>query len=111
MASEKRERGEEKGKSGRKRGRGEEKRGRGEENNCAGKGREYFQRCWGRFSIMLCHETFPGTLKNEGKGRKNRKGKKKGENVKKKMRREGKRIFSNVLGKIFFENLPQYLKH
>ena len=55
---------------GRKEGRGEEKRGRGEEKRCAGKGRKYFQRCWGRFSTMLCLETFPSTLKNEGKGRK-----------------------------------------
>ena len=35
----------------------EEKRGRGEEKRCAGKGRKYFQRCWGRFSTMLCLET------------------------------------------------------
>ena len=58
---------------GRKKRRGEEKRGRGEEKRCAGKGRKYFQRCWGRFSTMLCLETFPSTLKNEGKGRKKRK--------------------------------------
>ena len=35
----------------------EEKRGRGEEKRFAGKGRKYFQRCWGRFSTMLCLET------------------------------------------------------
>ena len=35
----------------------EGKRGRGEEKGCAGKGRKYFQRCWGRFSTMLCLET------------------------------------------------------
>ena len=61
-----------KGREEKKR-RGEEKRGRGEEKRCAGKGRKYFQRCWGRFSTMLCLETFPSTLKNEGKGRKKRK--------------------------------------
>ena len=57
---------------GRKKMKGEEKRLRlrGEEKRCAGKGRKYFQRCWGRFSTMLCLETFPSTLKNEGKGRK-----------------------------------------
>ena len=65
---------------------GEEKRLRlrGEEKRCAGKGRKYFQRCWGRFSRMLCLETFPSTLKNEGKGRKKGKGKRKeGEGKKK----------------------------
>ena len=63
VASEKRGRGEEKGKrgrkkreKGRKRGKEVEKRGRWEEKSCAGKGREYFQRCWGRFSTMLCLE-------------------------------------------------------
>ena len=50
-------------------------------------------------------------MKNEGKGRKKRKGKKKGGNGKKKMRREEKIIFSKVLGKIFIENLPQHLKN
>ena len=60
---------------------------------------------------MLCLETFPSTLKNEGKGRKKRKGKKKGGNGKKKMRREEKIILSKVLGKIFIENLPQHLKN
>ena len=55
---------------GRKKGRGEEKRGRGEEKRCAGKGRKYFQRCWGRFSTMLCLETFPSTLKKWREGKK-----------------------------------------
>ena len=54
---------------------------------------------------MLCLENLPQHLKNEGKGRKKR------GNGKKNMCREGKRIFSNVLGKIFIKNLPQHLKN
>ena len=49
---------------------------------------------------MLCLETFPSTLKNEGKGRKKR------ERGRKKMRREGKNIFSKVLGKVFNNVMP-----
>ena len=55
--------------SEKKRDRGR-KRERVEEKSCAGKGREYFQRCWGRFSTMLCLENLPQHLKNERKGRK-----------------------------------------
>ena len=50
---------------------------------------------------------FSSTLKDEGKGRKKGKGKKKGKGEekrgegKKKMPREGNRIFSKVLGKVF----------
>ena len=42
--------------------------------------------------------------KKKGRGEENR------GRGKKKMRREGKRIFSNVLGKIFIKHLPQHLK-
>ena len=92
----------------RKRERGR-KKGRGEEKRCAGKGKKYFQRCWGRFSTMLCLETFPSTLKNEGKGRKRERGRKKRERGRKKMHREGKNIFSKMLGKVFNNVMPSNL--
>jgi len=69
----------------RKKGEGKKKKGEGKKR-CAGKGRKYFQRCWGRFSTMLCLETFPCTLKNEGKGRKKR------ERGRKKICRQGKKM-------------------
>ena len=59
---EKRER-EKKGERGRKKREGGEKR-------CAGKVREYFQRCLGRFSTILCLENLPQHLANDVKGRK-----------------------------------------
>ena len=68
-----------------------------EEKRYAGKGRKYFQ-MW--FNNV---ETFPSTLKNEGRGRKRGNGKKE-------IIREGKRIFSSVLV-ILIENLPQHLKN
>ena len=54
----------------------EEKRGEIGRKICAGKGREYFQMCWGRFSL----KTFPSTLKmsereeKDGEGKKNKRG-------------------------------------
>ena len=86
---------EEKGDRGRKKSERGRKKMRRE-------GKTYFQRCWVRFSTMLCLETFPSTLKNEGRGRKRGNGKKE-------IIREGKRIFSSVLV-ILIENLPQHLK-
>ena len=39
----------------------------GKKKSCAWKGREYFQKYWGKFSTLLCLETFPSILKNERK--------------------------------------------
>ena len=63
------------------------------------------------FSIHNIVENLPQHLKNEGKGRKKEKEEGKMGNGKKKMCREGERIFSNVLGKIFIENLPQHVNN
>ena len=62
-----------------RRERGRKKRERGRKKMREGKGREYFKRSWGGFSTMPCYvlKTFPSTLKNEGKGRKKGKRKKK----------------------------------
>ena len=37
---------------------------------CVGKVREYFQRCLGRFSTILCLENLPHNLKRLGEGKK-----------------------------------------
>ena len=92
-----------------------EKRERVQKKRCAGKGRKYFQMCWGRFSTVLCVENLPQHLKRWGEGKKKEeRGRKKRERGRKKMCREEKKIFSKVLGKVFNNvmpwNLPQHLE-
>ena len=59
----KRERGRKRGIGEEKRGKGEEKRGEGKKKAVQGKEERNFQRCWGRFSTMLCLENLPQHLK------------------------------------------------
>ena len=85
-----------------------EKRGRVEEKNGARKGREYFQRCWGRFQQCYVLKTFPSTLKDEDQGRK------KGERGRKRCAGKGREYFQTCWGRFSImlrvENLPKPLK-
>ena len=91
-------------RKGREKGRGEEKKNESGRKKLRTGGKKYFQRCWGKFSTMLCLETFPSTLKNEGQGRK------KGEMLRKRCARKGKEYFQMCWGRFSLTTFPSTLK-
>ena len=46
------------------------KEGEGKKKKERGEGKRYFQRCWGRFSTILCLENLPQHLEKLGEGKK-----------------------------------------